>query len=98
MLVHSVFFWLKDGMNEDETKMFEQGLESLTHIDSVNLGYFGAPAKTDRPVIDKTYTYGLTIINENCDLQMEYQVDPMHKKFVNDFEKYFEKVVVYDFE
>lgn len=98
MFVHSVFFWLKEGMTDDEVETFKKGLESLISISSVKSGFFGTPAKTDRPIIDKSYNYGLTIITEDYDSHMEYQVDPIHDKFKEDCRKFFEKVVIYDYD
>lgn len=96
MLVHTVYFWLKPELDSEAVMSFEEGLESLTKIPSVRHGYWGRPAATDRPVIDRTYTYGLAVVFENMDGHDAYQVDPSHKAFLERFSAKWLKVVIYD--
>jgi hypothetical protein len=96
MFVHSVVFWLKDGLSEDEVGYFEVEANKLLRIESVAHGWVGTPAETSRGGIDSSYDFLLTIINENYEDQMAYQVDPIHDVFKENCEKFFEKVVIYD--
>ena len=96
MFVHSVVFWLKKGLSEDEIKYFEEEANKLVTIESVAHGWVGTPAQTSRGVIDTSYDYLLTIINKNYDDQMAYQVDPIHDTFKENCETFFEEVVIYD--
>src|SRR5262245_43331129 len=64
MFIHSVYFWLKPDLTEAERAAFWAGVNSLTTIKSVRQGYVGAPAATDRPIIDRSYSCALVII---CD-------------------------------
>src|SRR3989338_9574689 len=61
MFVHCVYFWLKPGITEAEKRQFLAGASSLTRIQSVRQGWVGKPAATDRPVIDRSYSYGLVV-------------------------------------
>ena len=49
MLVHSVFFWLKPELGDEERAAFREGLESLRGIETVTDLYIGSPADTHRP-------------------------------------------------
>jgi hypothetical protein len=97
MLTHCVFFWLKDGITQQERASFEQGLASLTVISGVLHGTFGVPASTDRPVIDRSYSYGLMVKFNDLPGHDAYQVDPLHKEFLKNCSHLWERVQVYDF-
>jgi len=46
--------------------------------------------------VDTTYTFSLLIIFEDLAGHDAYQVDPIHKAFLEEFRAHFEKVVIYD--
>lgn len=96
MLVHSVFFWLKSDLTEEQRVAFRAGVESLCNIASAQAVYLGTPAATDRPVIDKSYDLGLTVVLKDMAAHDAYQVDPIHTRFVDEFGGYWERVVIYD--
>ncbi|MEM6645357.1 MAG: Dabb family protein [Bacteroidota bacterium] len=96
MLVHTVFFWLTP--DADRT-VFERGLNSLIAIQSVSHGFFGQQADTpERPVTDKSFDYGLTIICDSLESHDAYQVDPIHLHFVDTYAHLWTKVLVYDYQ
>jgi hypothetical protein len=97
MFVHTVFFWLRRNLSDAERVAFERGLQSLLRISSIRQGHWGRPADTDRPVIDRTYDYGLSTAFDSKADQDAYQVDPIHKAFVETCSPYWLRVVVYDF-
>ncbi len=96
MLVHSVYFWLTDETTSQERKFFKAKLEALKDIACAEAVYVGTPAETDRPVIDRSYDYALTLIFRNINAHDEYQIDPLHKDFLQNCSKFFDKVVIYD--
>ena len=98
MFVHTVFFWLKNDITPADRALFEKELADLTAIPSVKSGYCGKPAATDRPVVDRSYSYGLTVIFDNVTGHDAYQIDPVHKKFLSDCSTFWTKVLVYDFQ
>jgi hypothetical protein len=98
MLVHSVFFWLKSDLTRDQVANFRKGLESLKGIESARGCYVGVPAPTDRPVIDRSYTFALTVMFENMAGHDIYQEHPLHKAFLNGYKTYWSKVLIYDAE
>ena len=97
MLVHSVFFWLKKELSETEREQFAAGIETLKGISCAEAVYIGTPAATaDRPVMEKSYDFALTVIAKDVAAHDEYQADPIHQEFLTNFKVMFEKVVVYD--
>ncbi len=60
--------------------------------------HIGKPAKTNREVIDNTYTYSLVLSFKNKEMQDKYQTEPGHLKFIQESEALWEKVLVYDSE
>ncbi len=99
MFVHTVYFWLREDLTEEQRKAFkEEGIDSLKKIEAAYTVYTGSPAQTDRPVIDRTYDFGLTVVLEDLQHHDYYQVDPIHKEFVEKFGDYWTKVTIYDAE
>ncbi len=98
MFVHTVYFWLKKDLSQEQIKVFEKGVKSLTAIESVKQGFVGKPASTDRPVIDRSYSYALTIIVDDLAGHDAYQEDAIHKKFIADCGTFWSKVQIYDAE
>ena len=95
---HNVYFWLKEGLSKSDLLEFEKGLESLTKTALVINGRYGKPANTNRPVVDNTYTYGLSLIFKDTDDHNLYQADPVHLKFVEKNSAKWTRVQVYDVE
>ncbi|HZS09530.1 MAG TPA: Dabb family protein [Blastocatellia bacterium] len=99
MLVHTVYFWLDPNLTAEQVAGFEERLNKLTTISAVKYGFTGKPAATaDRPVIDRSYSYGLTLIFDSVAKHDEYQVDPLHKDFVEHGHSLWTRVTIYDFE
>ena len=99
MLVHSVYFWLKSSLSEEQVAAFRKGVETLGEISHAKAVYVGTPADTpERPVIDNSYTIALTVLLESLELHDAYQDDPIHLAFVQKFSSYWERLVVYDAE
>ena len=98
MFVHHVFFWLKEGLSNEEVQKFEEGVQSLLKIETLKYGDVGKPADTDRPVIDRSYSYSLLTVFDNKEGHDMYQPHPIHKKFIEECSSFWSKVVIYDSE
>ena len=96
MFVHSVYFWLKPDLNDNERAQFWNGVRSLTKIESVRHCFAGPPAATDRPIIDRSYSCALIVIFDDDAGHEAYQVDPVHDKFRNECSTFWSKVLIYD--
>jgi hypothetical protein len=97
LLVHHVFFWLKNpGSKEDLGKLIE-GASSLKKIESLRMVKIGLPAgTTKRDVIDDSYSLSLLTIFDDVNGHDTYQDHPIHTKFVETYSPLWSKVVVYD--
>lgn len=98
MLVHTVYFWLRKDLTSQDRETFRtEGLESLRGIASVSQYFVGTPAPiTPRPVVDATYSFSITAIFADVAAHDSYQVDPVHRAFVERFKSYWERVQIYD--
>ena len=96
MHVHNVFFWLKSSQTAQDRAAFEEGLKSLFDDPGVRHGFFGPPADTHRNVVDRSYTYGLTLIFDDVAGHDAYQAGPVHQKFLADHDKKWQRALVFD--
>ena len=97
MFVHSVFFWLRPDLTDAERAEFDRGIQSLKTVPSVGQVFIGNPAPIPkRPVVDDSYSYALTILFKDVASHDAYQVDPIHKAFVNGCKHLWNKVQIYD--
>ena len=99
MLIHTVLFWLKPNLNQEEKSSFQENLEKLRDIKSINFAYIGKPANTSkRPVIDDSYDYCLTVGLENLEAHDNYQEDKIHLDFIKNCSQMWDRVLIYDAE
>ena len=98
MLVHSVYFWLRDDLSADQLAAFRQGVQSLCSIKAAEAVYVGQPAGTDRPIIDRSYSFGLTVVCKDQAAHDAYQMHPVHKEFAKTFATFWKKIVIFDAE
>ncbi len=97
MHIHNVYFWLTDDQDGTSKSEFEEGLGWLVNDPSVESGYFGKPAGTDREVIDSSYSYALVLIFEDMAAHDRYQEGPAHMRFLDKNMDKWQNVLVYDF-
>jgi hypothetical protein len=96
MFVHAVYFWLRERITPAERERFVAGLRSLRGINGVVQGYIGVPAPTDRPVIERSYSWSLVLVFENQADHDAYQIDPVHDRFREECSPYWTTVRIYD--
>ena len=96
MFVHAVYFWLRADLTPEERARFDTGLRSLRAIEGVVHGYVGAPAPTDRPVIERGYSRALVLVFADQAGHDAYQVHPVHDRFRADCGGLWTTVRVYD--
>lgn len=96
MFAHSVYFWLKKDLTADQRNQYLAGVRSLTKIPSVRHSFIGTPAATDRPIIDRSYSYGLVLFFDDEAGHDSYQVHPIHDQFRSECGSFWEKVLIYD--
>lgn len=94
--VHVVNFYLKPGLSAAEIRKFEEGVSTLEKIETLIMFNVGKPADTDRPVIDKSYSYCLlTVFNDEAGHDI-YQEHPVHLAFIENCNALWDKVVIFD--
>lgn len=98
MFNHVVLFWLKPDLPVAEVARFERGLKTLIAIPTLRHGWIGTPASTRRSVIDHSYSYGLNTVFASQDDHDAYQIDPVHKRFLEECAMLWARVQVVDFE
>jgi Stress responsive A/B Barrel Domain len=98
MFVHAVYFWLDRNLTRADEERFRQRLEELGAIPTVKHCFVGRPAATNRPIIDRTYSFALTLVFADSAGQDAYQVHPIHTKFVEDCAKMWIRVYICDSE
>ena len=96
MLIHSVYFWLKEDLSETDTKIFTEGIESLKQIESISSVHIGKPADTNSPVIDNSYSFSLIILFDDMESHNAYQIHDLHQKFIKNIAGMFDRIVIYD--
>ena len=96
MFIHSVYFWLDPDLSDAQRAQFVEQARALTQIESVRHGWLGAPAGTDRPVIERSYSYALTVVFDDEAAHDDYQVHPVHDRFRDECGSFWTRVVIYD--
>ncbi|RAJ85555.1 stress responsive alpha/beta barrel protein [Chitinophaga dinghuensis] len=96
--VHVVNFYLKPDLSQEDIKRFEAGVSSLAAIEEIAVNNIGKPASTDRPVIDKSYSYCLLCVFNNQAMHDIYQTHPVHLTFIDNCKHLWEKVIIFDSE
>ncbi|MGB0744456.1 MAG: Dabb family protein [Opitutales bacterium] len=97
MLIHTVLFWLKEDLDAAQVADFRKGVESLQGITSADAVYVGTPSDTpERPVIDTSYDFCLTVILKDIPSHDAYQDDPIHHEFLANYKDFWTKVKIYD--
>jgi len=94
--VHAVYFYLVDDISDADRKAFEEALVTLSKVESIVDIKWGPPAGTPREVVDNTYDYAFIPMFEDAAGHDAYQIAPIHRKFVDEFEHLFKEVKIYD--
>lgn len=94
--IHHVYFYLKNPNNLADRDKLVEGLEKLSKVSTIQRHYIGFPASTDRPVIEKGYAVSWMCMFKNLEEEEQYQQDPIHLKFIEEYGHLWGKVVVYD--
>ena len=97
MLIHTVIFWLKKDLTQEDRNLFFEGAKTLGNIASVEQSFMGTPADTPkRPVVDDSYDCALSVVLRDLAAHDLYQADPIHLAFIEKCGHLWERVVIYD--
>ena len=90
-------FWLKPGLSVEEIDRFKGFFEQLKTISSVASFTYGRAAGTEkREVVDNSFSYAMFAEFATLQDHESYQTDPVHLNAIEEYSKYWEKVVVHD--
>jgi hypothetical protein len=95
VFLHSVYFWLKPELTQEQQDRFWAGVKALEQIPSVKFFFIGTPADTDRPVIDRSYSCKLVTGFDDVAGHDLYQDHPIHDDF-RALSDLWSKVLIYD--
>lgn len=97
MVVHNVYFSLKDNSPEARKKLVEACRKYLTnHPGTVFFAAGVLSEELNRPVNDRDFDVGLHIVFKNRAAHDKYQDDPRHIKFIEEMKDNWKKVRVFD--
>jgi Stress responsive A/B Barrel Domain len=96
MFVHAVYFWLRPDLSDAERARFAAGVASLRGIAGVAWSHSGAPASTDRPVIERGYSRPLVLAFADEAAHDAYQADRVHDRFRDECGALWTAVRIYD--
>ena len=97
LLVHHVFFWLKNPSSKEDLEKLLEGVNSLKKIETLKQVKIGIPAATTKSdVIDDSYNISLFTVFDDLKGHDVYQDHPIHQAFVKNYSPLWNKVVVYD--
>jgi hypothetical protein len=98
MIIHNVYFWLKQGLTAEQRATFEAELQLLAKIPYLAQASVGRPAPTEeRPVTDHSFDYTSSLQFKTMADHEHYQSGcEHHQRFVEICKPMFDRVLVYD--
>ncbi len=94
--IHSVYFWFKESTTQEEIDAFYADTEKLRQIESVRGLFYGKPASTDRPIVEKSYDLAVIVHFKDLAGHDAYQQDQIHLDLLSTHSDIWEKVMVTD--
>jgi len=98
MVLHNVYFWLKEEVTESQKTGFEKGIKDfLEAVDEIQRYEIGVPATTpDRDVVDHSFGVSIFVWFNNVEDHNTYQTHEAHDVFIKSFNDLWAKVQVLD--
>ena len=96
MFVHAVYFWLKPDISTAQQQQFVELATAMSKAPTVRHLWVGRPAPTDRPVIDRSYSYSLVVVFDDAAGEAAYQVHSSHDTFREKCGSFWTRVQIYD--
>ncbi len=93
--LHIVFIWLKNP-EQDLQKVLASTEEFVKKVPSVKSYHIGTPASTNRPIVDNSYSFCLTVGFDDLEGHDLYQTHAAHVQYVENTKPLWNKVLVYD--
>lgn len=95
---HTVYFWLRDDITDQQREEFFTALRDIAKSPNVQQCRVGVPAGTDRAVVDNSFDAQLSCVFVSQAAHDAYQApeDEMHTAFLEGYKHLARKVVIYD--
>jgi hypothetical protein len=98
MFSHVVIFWTDPANPNAADELIAGANQFLKPIPGTLHFHIGKMVPSHRPVVDQSYQVALNLVFADKQAQDDYQVHPLHVKFVEGvFKRVCQKVTVYDF-
>ena len=94
--IHTAYFWFKEGASEERKTAMIKDTENLRKIASVKGLFYGSPAATDRPVVEKSYDFAVVVHFEDLTGHDAYQNDQIHLDLLANHSDLWSRVMVTD--
>ena len=94
--IHHVYFYMNNPESIEDRDKLVEGLNKLAKVETIQASYIGFPASTDREVIVKDYGVSWLCFFKNLEEEEQYQKDPIHLKFIEDYGHLWKTVRVHD--
>ena len=96
-LTHTVFFWLRPEAPPDTAaRLLAFYRDEVPALPGVLAVYPGVPFPSDRPVVDDSFSFGVTTVFADAAAERTWQDHPVHQRMIAAFEPHFAKVMVFD--
>lgn len=96
--IHSVYFWFKEGLSQEQLYSFYRDTEKLRQVEVVKALYTGEPANTTRPIVERSYDFAVVVHFKDLAAHDAYQQDPIHLNLLEKHSDKWEKVMITDVE
>ncbi|WP_420385508.1 Dabb family protein [Roseivirga sp.] len=96
--IHSVYFWFKEGLSQEQLDSFYRDTEKLRQVEVVKALYTGKPANTTRPIVERSYDFAVIVHFKDLAAHDAYQQDPIHLNLLEKHSDKWEKVMITDVE
>lgn len=98
LMTHLVVCWLNDDAITKDLAMVLSETEKLSLIPGVTDFEVGTAIKSEREIVDDSFTFAISMKFKNVEEMQTYLASPEHVSYVNSILKpRLKKVVVYDF-
>ena len=94
--IHSVYFWFKEGVTEEQKEQFFADTEKLRDIEVVQAFYTGVPAETTRPIVERSYDFAVIVHFKDLAAHDVYQQHPIHLALLENGASLWDKVMITD--
>jgi len=98
-MFHTVFFWLKSDLTDEQRATFENELRRIPQISYLAQGIVSKPAATtERPgVTDHSFDFSLILEFKSMEDHIRYQTDDAdHDRFIDTCKSLWKRVTVLD--